>query len=483
MPDKLKNWINGEWIEARSQKFTPVINPATQEVLAECPDSNQEDVDLAVKAASGVYMEWRQTPVLSRTRYLMTFRDLLEDSFEDIAELVVKEAGKTIDEARGEVRRGIESLEFAFSVPSLMTGFKVEDISSGIDETAERQPLGVFVVLAPFNFPFLVPFWFFPVAIACGNTCVIKTSPTTPLAMNFVFGLLDQVGLPEGVLNLVQGGVAAAEALMEHHDVKGVSFVGSSAIGKSIYEKCARFGKRVQVQGGAKNYLAVMPDADLKASVANIMGSVYGCAGQRCLAGSVVLAVGEIYEPLKEELLLQAEKLKVGYGLDESTQMGAIVTLKAKKRILEMIETGINEGAEPVLDGRDITVNGYEKGSFIGPIILDKVTKNMTVAKEEIFGPVMCIMRVPDFESAVETINSSRYGNAASIFTRGGGYAREFKYRINAGNIGINIGIAAPTASFPFGGKKDSFYGDTHGQGPDSIHFFTDHKVVIERWF
>lgn len=482
MPDKLKNCFNGEWVEALAANYTPVVDPATREVLAECPDSNHEDVDLAVKAASDAYMEWRRTPVLSRTRYLMTFRDLLEDNFDGIAELVVKEAGKTIDEARGEVRRGIESLEFAFSVPSLMTGFKVEDISSGIDETAERQPLGVFAALAPFNFPFLVPMWFFPVALACGNTYIIKPSPTTPLTMNFVFELLNQAGFPEGVINMVQGGVEASEALMEHPDVIGISFVGSSAVGRIIYEKCARFGKRIQVQGGAKNYLAVMPDADMKASVANIMGSVYGCAGQRCLAGSVVLAVGDIYEPLREELVLQAKKLKVGCGLDESSQMGAIVSHKAKERILKMIEKGVDEGAELILDGRDITVTGYERGNFIGPTILDKVTGDMTVAQEEIFGPVMSIMHVPDFESAVKTINASRYGNAASIFTRNGGYAREFKYRIDAGNIGINIGVAAPTASFPFGGRKDSFFGDTHGQGPDSIHFFTDHKVIIERW-
>lgn len=482
MPDKLKNCFNGEWVEALAANYTPVVDPATREVLAECPDSNHEDVDLAVKAASDAYMEWRRTPVLSRTRYLMTFRDLLEDNFDGIAELVVKEAGKTIDEARGEVRRGIESLEFAFSVPSLMTGFKVEDISSGIDETAERQPLGVFAALAPFNFPFLVPMWFFPVALACGNTYIIKPSPTTPLTMNFVFELLDQAGFPEGVINMVQGGVEASEALMEHPDVIGISFVGSSAVGRIIYEKCARFGKRIQVQGGAKNYLAVMPDADMKASVANIMGSVYGCAGQRCLAGSVVLAVGDIYEPLREELVLQAKKLKVGCGLDESSQMGAIVSHKAKERILKMIEKGVAEGAELILDGRDITVTGYERGNFIGPTILDKVTGDMTVAQEEIFGPVMSIMHVPDFESAVKTINASRYGNAASIFTRNGGYAREFKYRIDAGNIGINIGVAAPTASFPFGGRKDSFFGDTHGQGPDAVHFFTDHKVIIERW-
>ncbi|MHA1940761.1 MAG: CoA-acylating methylmalonate-semialdehyde dehydrogenase [Candidatus Hodarchaeales archaeon] len=482
MTIKLKNLINGEWVEATTDVFTPVINPGTQEVLAECPDSTAEDAKRAVNAASEAYVEWRQTPVLSRTRYLMTFKNILEDHFEEISKLVVKEAGKTIDEARGEVRRGLESIEFAFSVPSLMTGFKVEDISSGIDETAESQPLGVFTMLAPFNFPFLVPMWFLPVAIACGNTMVVKPSPTTPLTMDYVFRLWEDVELPEGVVNLIQGGVVAANTLMEHPEVKGVSFVGSSTVGKIIYEKSTKYGKRVQIQGGAKNYLAVMPDANLTTAIPNIMGSFYGCAGQRCLAGSVVLAVGDIYESLKSELIAASKKLQVGYGLDEASQMGAIATQKSKERILGMIKNGIDEGAELLLDGRNLVVTGYETGNFLGPSIFDNVTPDMTLAKEEIFGPVMSIIRVPDFETAINTINASHYGNAASIFTQNGGYAREFKYRVDAGNIGVNVGVAAASASFPFGGKKDSFFGDLHGQGPDSVRFFTDYKVVIERW-
>jgi len=482
MTTQLKNLINGEWVEATTEKFTPVINPGTQEVIAECPDSTHEDVRRAVNAASAAYGEWKQTPVLSRTRYLMNFKNLLEEHFEEISKLVVKEAGKTIDEARGEVRRGIESVEFAFSVPSLMTGFKLEDISSGIDETAECQPLGVFAMLAPFNFPFLVPMWFLPVAIACGNTMVVKPSPTTPLTMDYVFKLWEDLELPEGVVNLVQGGVDAANALMEHPDVKGVSFVGSSTVGKIIYEKSAKYGKRVQIQGGAKNYLAVMPDANLATAVPNIMGSFFGCAGQRCLAGSVVLAVGDIYESLKKELLNATKKLKVGYGLDDASQMGAITTQKSKEHILSIIKKGIDEGAELLLDGRNLVVDGYETGNFLGPSIFDKVTPDMAIAQEEIFGPVMSIIHVPDFETAVKTINASRYGNAASIFTQKGGYAREFKYQVNAGNIGVNVGVAAASASFPFGGKGDSFFGDLHGQGPDSVRFYTDYKVVIERW-
>lgn len=482
MTIRLKNLIDGEWVEAKTENYIPVINPATQEILAECPDSSPDDVNRAVKAASKAYLEWRKTPVLSRTRYLMSFKNMLEDNFEEVSKLVVKEAGKTLDEARGEVRRGLESIEFAFSVPSLMTGFKVEDISSGIDETAESQPVGVFTLLAPFNFPFLVPMWFLPVAIACGNTMVVKPSPTTPLTMDYVFKLWEEIDLPEGVVNLVQGGVDSANALMEHPDVKGVSFVGSSTIGKIIYEKSAKYGKRVQIQGGAKNYLAVMPDANLKTAIPNIMGSFYGCAGQRCLAGSVVLAVGDIYERLKDELIAATNKLKVGYGLDDASQMGAIVTKQSRERILGMINKGVEDGAELLLDGRDLVVSGYENGSFLGPSIFDKVTPDMTLAQEEVFGPVMSIMHVPDFETAVNTINATRYGNAASIFTQSGSYAREFKYRVNAGNIGVNVGVAAATASFPFGGQKESFFGDLHGQGPDSIRFYTDYKVVIERW-
>lgn len=482
MTEKIKNYINGEWVESSSDRYTPVVNPATQEIIAECPDSTTEDVNNAVQAANEAFYEWRRTPILSRARYLYRFKDLCEERFEEISAIVVKEAGKTIDEARGEVRRAIESIEFAFSVPSLMTGFKVEDISSGIDETAERQPLGVFAAITPFNFPFMVPLWFLPTAIACGNTYIMKPSPQVPLSMKICFEMLDEIGLPEGVVTLVNGGVESANAIMEHPDVVGVSFVGSSTVGRIIYKTSAKFGKRVQVQGGAKNYLAIMPDADLDSAVANILGSAYGCAGQRCLAGSVVVAVGDIYEPFKEKLLEKAKNLVVGYGLNDSSQMGTVISKASKERILGMIEKGVSEGAKLVLDGRQLTVAGYEEGNFIGPTIFESVTENMTLAKEEVFGPVLSLMQVPDFDSAIELINGSRYGNAASIFTSNGGYAREFKYQVNAGNIGINLGVAAPTASFPFGGQKESFFGDTHGQGPDSIQFFTDHKVVIERW-
>lgn len=482
MGKKLKNYINGEWVESTTKEYSPVVNPATCELLGEVPHSTRADVDKAVKAAKEAFFDWRATPVLSRTRKLYDLHRLLEENFEKLAQMVVKENGKTMDEARGEVRRGIESVEFAISVPSLMTGFKVEDIASGIDETAERQPLGVFAAITPFNFPAMVPLWFFPTALACGNTYVVKPSPQTPISMDIMFELLDDAGFPEGVINLVHGGEEAAMAIMEHPDVVGVSFVGSTRVGKIIYETCAKHGKRVQVQGGAKNYIAVMPDADVDKTVANVLGSAFGCAGQRCLAGSVLVTVGDVHQTVVDAMVEKASKLRVGYGLDEGSQMGTVISDQSRQRIINMINKGVEEGAKLILDGRDFKVKGYEEGSFVGPTIFTDVTPEMTLAREEIFGPVLSIIHVPDFDTAIETINASKYGNAASIFTRSGGYAREFKYRVNAGNIGVNIGVAAPTASFPFGGQKESFFGDTHGQGPDSIHFFTDHKVVIERW-
>ncbi len=482
MTRTLKNYIGGQWVASSSDKTTPVINPATCEVLAYVPEGTREDVDRAAKAASAAFDDWRRTPVLSRAQYMYRLKGLLEERFEDLARIVVEENGKTRDEARGEVRRGIESVEFGMSVPAVMRGYKVEDISSGIDETAERQPIGVFAAITPFNFPLMVPLWFLPTAVATGNTYIIKPSPQTPISMDLLYEIMDELDLPEGVVNLVHGGKEASMAVMEHPDIAGVSFVGSTPVARIVYETCAKHGKRVQAQGGAKNYIAVMPDANMAASVANIMGSAYGCAGQRCLAGSVVVAVGDAYEPLKAELLKRASGLRVGNGLDESTQMGTVISDDARERIESMIAAGVAEGAQPILDGRGAVIEGLEQGSFVGPTILDGVTADMSVAKDEIFGPVMAIMHVPDFESAVEVINESRYGNAASIFTGSGQAAREFKYRVRAGNIGINVGVAAATASFPFGGQKDSFFGDLHGQGMDSIEFFTDKKILIERW-
>ncbi len=483
MVQKLQHYIGGAWVSSTSDQMTSVINPATCDVLAEVPVGTREDVDAAVNAAAAAFPEWRSTPILSRAQYMYRYKTLVEERFEDFVRVVVEENGKTRDEARGEVRRGIESIDFAIGLPNIAHGYKVEDISSGIDETAERQPLGVFTAITPFNFPMMVPLWFLPTAIVLGNTYVLKPSPQTPISAQLLYEVLDELDMPEGVVNLLHGGVDVSMAVMEHPKVVGVSFVGSSPVAKIVYETCGKHGKRVQAQGGAKNHIVVMPDADLGVSVKNIMGSSYGCAGQRCLAGSVVVAVGDIYEPLRDELVKQASALRVGYGLEETTQMGTVISHAARERIEKMISAGVAEGATPVLDGRNKSVEGFPEGSFVGPTILDGVTANMSVARDEIFGPVMSIIRAADFDEAVDILNSSHYGNAASIFTSSGKYAREFKYRVDAGNIGVNIGVAAATASFPFGGKKDSFFGDLHGQGPDALEFFTDRKIVIERWF
>ncbi len=482
MVKKLKNYIGGEWVEAQSDAFIPVENPATCEVIAEAPDSTAEDVDAAVQAAQEAFTEWRQTPVLARAQFMYRFKTLVEDNFEQLSKVVVEENGKTMDEARGEVRRAIESIDFATGVPFLMRSDGLEDISSGIDETTVRQPAGVFAAITPFNFPAMVPLWFLPTAITCGNTFILKPSPQTPISTEILYELLDELDLPEGVVNLVHGGIPSATAIMEHPGVTGVSFVGSTPVAKIVYETCTRNGKRVQAQGGAKNYITVMPDANMNASVKNILGAAYGCAGQRCLAAAVAVGVGDAYDQLRGELVEQASRLQVGYGLDESSQMGTVVSGAARERIVKMIQEAVDEGANLVLDGRDVTVDGYKDGNWVGPTILENVTPAMRIAKEEVFGPVLALMKADDFGSAVDIVNSSNYGNAASIFTDSGKNAREFAYSVAAGNIGVNIGVAAPSAAFPFGGQKDSFFGDLHGQGSDSIEFYTERKIVIERW-
>jgi len=413
---------------------------------------------------------------------MIRLKDLLERDFEKIARQVVIENGKTIDEARGEVRRCIENVETAIGIPTLMMGYNAEDVAEGIDEEVVRQPLGVFACIAPFNFPAMVPFWFLPYAVATGNTYVVKPSPQTPISQSLLFETMEEAGFPEGVVNLVNGANEAADALLEHPDVKGVSFVGSTPVGRYVYRKACENGKRAQCQAGAKNCLVVMPDAHLDRSVAAIMTSAYGCAGERCLAGSLVLAVGDVYEALRKKLVDAASSLKVGYGLDESVHMGPVVSRRAQERILGYIEKGLAEGAKLILDGRGVKVDGYPRGYFVGPTIFDDVSPSMTIARDEIFGPVLGIIRVPDFEAALRIIDDIPYGNAASLFTSSGKYAREFKYRVAAGNIGINLGIAAPMSFFPFAGMKQSFFGDQHGQGQDAVRFFTDSKVVITRW-
>lgn len=479
----LRNYINGQWVDSKSTEILDVVNPATTEVIGRVPLSIPDEVRAAIQAAKDAFSEWRETPPVTRARYLFRLRDLMEEHFEDLSRIIVEEEGKCIDEARGEVRRGIENVEVPAGIPSLMMGYNLEDIAPGIDEECVRQPLGVFCAIPPFNFPLMVPLWFAPYALACGNTYIVKPSEQAPLSQNRLFELIDEAGFPEGVINLVNGAKLVVDTFLESPDVRGVSFVGSTPVGRYIYQKGAENGKRVQAQAGAKNFLVVMPDADLDRTVASVLTSFFGCAGERCLSGAVLIAVGDVYELLKEKFVDGASKLKVGYGLDETVQMGPVVSKRHMERVLGYIEKGVEEGAKLLLDGRGIKVTEYPSGYFIGPTVFDEVTPEMTIAKEEIFGPVASIIRVKDLDEAIDIIHANPYGNASSIYTTSGKSAREYKYRVQCGNIGVNIGVVAPMAFFPFSGSKDSFFGDLHGQGRDAIDFFTEKKVVISRWF
>ncbi len=481
--EPIKNYVHGQWVDSKSTEILDVVNPATTEVIGRVPLSTPDEVRTAIQAAKDAFPEWRETPPVNRARYMFALKDLMEDQFEELSSIIVEEEGKCIDEARGEVRRGIEQVEVAAGIPSLMMGYNLEDIAVGIDEDCVRQPLGVFCAIPPFNFPLMVSLWFWPYALACGNTYIVKPSEQAPLSQEKLFELIDEVDLPESVINLVNGAKGVVDTLLESPDVQGVSFVGSTPVGKYIYQKAAEHGKRAQCQTGAKNFLVVMPDADLDRTVPALITSFYGCAGERCLSGAVLLAVGDVYEPLRDKFVDAASRLKVGYGLDETVQMGPVVSKRHMERVLGYIEKGVGEGAKLLLDGRGIKVEEYPKGYFIGPTVFDEVTPEMTIANEEIFGPVVSIVQAEDLDEAIDIIHANPYGNASSIFTSSGKWAREFKYRVRCGNIGINIGIVAPMAFFPFSGSKDSFFGDLHGQGRDAIDFFTEKKVVISRWF
>ncbi|MCF2138118.1 MAG: CoA-acylating methylmalonate-semialdehyde dehydrogenase [Candidatus Thorarchaeota archaeon] len=481
--ERVKNYINGQWMDSKATETQKVINPATGEIIAETPMSTVEETTAAIETAKKAFPRWRATPPLTRVRYLYRFRDLLEDHFDELSEIIVKEQGKCIDEARGEYRRTIENVECAAGIMTLQMGYNSEDIARGIDEMVIRQPLGVFFCVAPFNFPAMVPAWFWPYAIATGNTYIVKPSPQVPLSQVRQFELLHEVGLPKGVINMIHGGADVVNTLIESPDTVGISFVGSSRVGKLLYKKAGECGKRAQIQGGAKNYITVMPDADLDRTVPALMTSFFGCTGQRCLSGAVLVAVGDVYEPLVERIVEAAKEMVIGYGLTEGVQMGPMASKSGLERVLHYIDLGIKEGANLLLDGRGLKINEYPEGYFIGPTIFTEVTPEMTIAREEIFGPVMSIIHVDNLDEAIDIVNSSRYGNASSIFTSSGKAARDYQYRVFAGNIGINVGIAAPIAAFPFSGMKDSFIGDLHGQGKDGVMFFTENKVVITRWF
>jgi malonate-semialdehyde dehydrogenase (acetylating)/methylmalonate-semialdehyde dehydrogenase len=480
----VRNYVGGEWVESSSGELVEVMNPATDEPIAQVPMSSEQEVDQAVQEAGAAFPEWRETPPIERARYMFRLKEIMESNYERIARVVAQENGKIIDEARGEVRRAIENVEVAAGITSLMMGYTLEEgAAAGIDEEAIRQPLGVFAAICPFNFPAMVPFWFWPYAVACGNTFIVKPSELVPVTQAKIFELIEEVDLPPGVLNMINGGAETGRALVAHAGVSGVSFVGSTPVARAVYALAGERGKRAQCQGGAKNVLVVMPDADLGRAIPNLLSSCFGTAGQRCLAGAVVVAVGDVYEELREELVVAASRITLGYGLDESAQMGPVISKASHQRILGFIEQGVAAGARLLLDGRGRSVPGYEKGYFIGPTIFDNVTPEMSIAQEEIFGPVVCLMRAESLEESIALVNGSPFGNAASIYTREGRSAREFRYRAEVGNVGVNIGIAAPMAFFPFCGRKASFFGALHGQTRDCVDFFTDRKVVITRWF
>ena len=478
----LRNYIGGAWVAPAAADYLDLTNPATGEQLGRVPLSGAREVDQAVAAAQTAFLKWREVPPVVRARYLFKLKFLIEEQFDDLAATVTRENGKTLDEARGSVRRGIENVEHACGIPTLMMGKALEDVAAGIDCEYIRQPLGVFAAITPFNFPAMVPCWFWPYAIATGNTFILKPSEQVPFSPTRIVELAHEAGIPAGVLNLVHGGKEAVNALLAHPGITGISFVGSSPVAKYVYQEAGKYGKRVQALGGAKNHIIVMPDADLDRAVANVTESMFGCAGQRCLAGSVVVAAGKAYEPFRERLLSAAKDLRLGYGLEPGVSMGPVVSAKHKEKVLSYVEAGRKDGATLLLDGRASKVEKHPRGHFVGPTVFDGVQPDMTIGKEEIFGPVASVSHVSNLDEGIEMVHRSGFANATSIFTQSGKAAREFRYRVGVSMIGVNIGVAAPMAFFAFGGTKGSFFGDLKAHGQDSIEFYTDKKVVISRW-
>jgi malonate-semialdehyde dehydrogenase (acetylating)/methylmalonate-semialdehyde dehydrogenase len=474
---EILNYINGSWIKPSVKEYFDVVNPATGQVIAKTPFGTKADVESAAKAASDAFPEWRRTPVNDRVQYLFKLRNLMRENADEIAKLITNEAGKTFEEAKAEMVRAFENIEVACGMPMMMKGDVVEDIASGIDELMIRQPVGVCATIAPFNFPGMIPFWYLPYAIAAGNT-----SEKVPMTMQFIMKLIAQVGFPKGVINLVNGAKDVVDGILEHPSIRAITFVGSTNVAKYIYAIAASHGKRVQAQGGAKNPVIILPDADMEMATKIVADSAFGCAGQRCLAVSFAVTVGDAKNQFTELICDAASSRVVGYGLDSGVQMGPVINMASKSRVEQLIGLGQSEGASVPVDGRGTLIKGYDGGSFVKPTILADVPRGSEIAKTEIFGPVLSLMHVNTVDDAIELVNSGQYGNQASLFTSSGNAARKFRYEAEAGNIGINIGVAAPMAFFPFSGWKDSFFGDMHGQGMDAVEFFTQKKIVVERW-
>ncbi len=483
MVDQIVDFINGQWTDAQAANRLNIINPALAKPIAEVVLTPQEIVAQAVEAAHKAYLEWRRVPVGERVQPLFKLKALLEANIEDIARTITNECGKTYGEAIAEMRRGIENVEVAAGMPSLIQGYNNEDIASGIDEHMFRQPLGVAVAITPFNFPGMIPLWFLPYAVATGNAFILKPSEKVPMTSAKMFALIEQAGFPKGVLQLVNGSKETVDALLDHPLVKAVSFVGSTPVAKYIYSRATANGKRAQCQGGAKNPVVIMPDADMDMTTRIMADSAFGCAGQRCLAASVAITVGEARTSFTEMIADAASSRVVGYGLDEGVQMGPVISAESKARIEKIIAEGERTGSAKVLvDGRGKAASGYDDGYWVFPTVLDEVQPTSDLARTEIFGPVLSLMHAADIEQAIELVNSRAFGNMACIFTGSGAAARKFRNEADAGNVGINIGVAAPMAYFPFSGWNESFFGDLHGQGRHGVEFYTQTKVVVERW-
>jgi malonate-semialdehyde dehydrogenase (acetylating)/methylmalonate-semialdehyde dehydrogenase len=478
----LPNFLDGSWSSPAGLTLLPVLNPATGEVIANVPLSDGVVVDAAVRTTDAAFKAWSHTPAVDRVQFLFKFKFLLEQHLEELARMVVDECGKTRQEALGELRRGIENVEVACGIPSLLQGYNNEDIAAGIDEHLFRQPLGVVAAVTPFNFPAMIPLWFLPYAIACGNCFVLKPSEQTPMTSGRLFELLAETGLPKGVAQLVHGGKETVEAVLDHPLIQAVSFVGSTATARAVYRRATASGKRAQCQGGAKNPVIILPDADLEMTTQIVADSAFGCAGQRCLGVSLAITIGEARRPFTEAISAAASERRVGYGGDDGVQMGPVISRKSQARIEKLIAAGIGEGGVARVEGRGRKVGGFENGAFLFPTVLENVAPLGEIARTEIFGPVLGLIALDSLEEAVELVNKAPYGNMACLFTSSGAAARTFRHEVVAGNIGINVGVAAPMAFFPFSGFKESFFGDLHAQGRHAVEFYTQTKVVVERW-
>ena len=478
----IEHFVNGKKFLGDSNRTSKVFNPATGEQSAEVKLASTKDMNSAIETAKIAFASWSKKPSLQRARVMFKFKEIIEKNFEELTKIIVSEHGKVFDDAKGEIIRGLEVVEFACGIPQLLKGEFTENVGTDVDSWSLRQPLGVCAGLTPFNFPVMVPMWMFPVAIACGNTFILKPSEKDPSCSIRLAELLLEAGLPEGVFNVVNGDKEAVDAIINNKDVSAVSFVGSTPIAKYIYENCAKNEKRVQALGGAKNHAVIMPDCDLEQAVNGLMGAAYGSAGERCMAQSVAVAVGGIGDKLVESLIKKVEALKVGSGMDKKSEMGPLVTKEHLEKVKDYVDIGIKEGAKLVVDGRNLKLQGYENGYYMGGCLFDNVKKSMKIYKEEIFGPVLSVVRAQDFEEALSLVNEHEFGNGVAIFTRDGDSGRTFANKVQVGMVGINIPIPVPMAFHSFGGWKRSLFGDQHMHGPEGVRFYTKLKTITSRW-